>query len=214
MAAAPAIAQAPVRTERLQLSRGESSKTVRGTVRGYDSVDYLVGVRAGQAMSVSLRTTNRSAYFNVLPTRGDMAIFNGSVSGNRFDQRIRDGGDYRVRVYLTRNAARRGEVAAFSLTVGLLDRPSAVGPGAGNIPIGSGPPIAAGGMAAFCGGQASAQYRVRPADIKVGRVVADRGGSAIDDSADQGRDGIKRFRCRFDPRNRFVDVMAMTRDGF
>ncbi|MFZ2997016.1 hypothetical protein [Sphingobium sp.] len=213
--AVPAIAQAPSRTERIQFARGASSTTLRGTIRGYDSVDYVVGARAGQTMSVTLRTTNRSAYFNVLPGRDEVAIFNGSIGGNQFDGRLKNDGDYRVRVYLMRNAARRGEVAAFSLSVGISGRPGAGGPGSGTAPIGSGPPVSAGNMVAFCRGEASAQYAVRPAYIKVGRVVADRGsGSVIDGSADKGREGIKRFRCRFDGRNRFIDVMAITRDGF
>jgi hypothetical protein len=111
-----------------------------------------------------------------------------------------------------RNAARRGETASFTLNIGVSGRPDAGGPGAG--PGGSGSPISAGNKAAFCRGEASAQYSVRPAYITVGRAVPDReGGSAIDGSADQGRNGIKRFRCRFDARNRFIDVMAVTRDG-
>jgi hypothetical protein len=30
---------------------------------------------------------------------------------------------------------------------------------------------------------------------------------------DKGSEGIKKFRCRFDARGRFVDVVAMTPDG-
>lgn len=212
--AVPVIAQSPPRTERIHFARGESSATVRGVVRGYDSVDYVVSGRAGQTMSVSLRTQNRSAYFNVLPARGEEAIFNGSINGSQYNGRLRDNGDYRIRVYLMRNAARRGEVAAFNLTVGISGRPSIGAPGAGGA-IGSGRPIPAGNMPAFCRGEASAQYAVRPAYIKLGRVTTDRGGgSVIDGSADKGREGMKRFRCRFDGRGRFIDVMAMTRDGF
>ncbi|MET0365358.1 MAG: hypothetical protein ABW169_11980 [Sphingobium sp.] len=211
--AIPVMAQAPVRSERVQFPRGASSMTVRGTIRGYDSIDYTIGARGGQTMAVSLRTTNRSAYFNVLPPRGEEALFNGSIKGNRFEGRLSQSGDYRVRVYLMRNAARRGESASFTLNIGVSGRPDAGGPG--SVPVGSGPPISAGNKAAFCRGEASAQYGVRPAYITVGRAVADRGGgTAIDGSADQGRNGIKRFRCRFDARNRFIDVTAMTRDGF
>ncbi|KQM97788.1 hypothetical protein ASE85_12910 [Sphingobium sp. Leaf26] len=213
--AAPAVAQAPTRTERVVFARGASSITLRGMIRGYDTVDYVVSARAGQMMSVSLRAKNSSAYFNVLPARGSEAIFIGSTIGNQFDGRLKDNGGYRVRVYLMRNAARRGEIAAFSLMIGVSGRPAVGAPGGGVNPIGSGPPVSAGNMGAFCRGEASAQYAVRPAYIKIGRVVVDRGGgSVIDGSADKGREGIKRFRCRFDARNRFIDVMAMTRDGF
>lgn len=208
----PAIAQVPIRTERVQFARGATSTTVRGAVRGYDTVDYVVGARAGQAMSVSLRTSSTSAYFNVLPPRSEEAIFNGSINGANFAGRLKDSGDYRVRVYLMRNAARRGERATFSLTIGVNTKPGNVGAAPG--PIGSGAPIPAGNRAAYCRGEASQQYGVRPNYIRTGPAIANATGMMIDGTADQGRNGIKRFRCRFDARGRFIDVMAMTRDGF
>jgi hypothetical protein len=208
-----AIAQAPERTERVQFARGASSSTIRGVIRGYQTVDYILGARQGQTLTVALRTSNRSAYFNVLPVRGDEAIFNGSIRGPRYTGRLPQTGDYRIRVYLMRNAARRGEQASFSLDVGISGIP-APGPGAGVGPIGSGPVISAGNMPAFCRGEASSMYGTRPSYIQVGRIAsAPGGGSWIDGSADKGREGIKRFRCRFDARNRFIDVMALTRDG-
>jgi len=219
VAAIPAAAQAPIKSERVQFPRGASTATVRGTVRGYETVDYIVGARAGQSMSVSLNTSSTSAYFNVLPPRSQEAVFNGSIAGSRFDRRLQDTGDYRVRVYLMRNAARRGERAVYGLTVTVNGRPGGgggiggAGPGGPGL-VGSGAPILMGNMPAFCRGEASQQYGVRPNYITVGRVIPDRGGSAIDGSADQGRNGMKRFRCRFDTRGRFIDVMAMTRDGF
>lgn len=211
-AAIPAIAQAPVRTERVQFARGATSATIRGSIRGYDTVDYIVGARAGQSMSVSLQTSNTSAYFNILPPRSEEAIFNGSVTGANFAGRLKDSGDYRVRVYLMRSAARRGERATFSLTVGVNARPGNIGAAPG--PIGSGAPISAGNRPAYCRGEASQQYGVRPNYIRTSPAIANASGIMIDGTADQGRNGIKRFRCRFDARGRFIDVMAMTRDGF
>lgn len=218
MATIPAVAQSPVRSERVQFPRGTASTTVRGTVRGYDVIDYVVGARAGQAMTVSLQTTNKSAYFNVLPPRSEEALFNGSIAGNRYNGRLKDSGDYRVRVYLMRSAARRGERAAFGVTIAVNSRQAGDnGGGGGGISpgaIGSGAPITQGNMPAFCRGEASRQYGVRPNYIATARVVSGRSGTTIDGSADQGRDGVKRFRCRFDARGRFIDVMALTRDGF
>lgn len=212
IAAIPATAQSPIRTERVQFPKGASAATVRGAIRGYDTVDYIVGARVGQSMSVSMQTSNSSAYFNILPPRSEQAIFNSSIAGNRFDGRLKDSGDYRVRVYLMRNAARRGERATYSLSVGVTARPANGGVAPG--PIGSGRPITAGNRSAYCRGEASQQYGVRPNYIRVTPAIANASGIMIDGTADQGRNGIKRFRCRFDARGRFVDVMAMTRDGF
>ncbi|MDF0541150.1 hypothetical protein PX699_02245 [Sphingobium sp. H39-3-25] len=212
IAAMPATAQSPIRAERVHFARGASSATIRGSIKGYDTIDYIVGARAGQAMSVSLKTSNMSSYFNVLPPRSEEAIFNGSIAGSRFDGRLKDSGDYRIRVYLMRNAARRGERATYSLSVGVNARPGNVGAGPG--PIGSGPPISAGNRPAYCRGEASQRYGVPPNYIRTRPAIANATGIMIDGTADQGRDGIKRFRCRFDARGRFIDVMAMTPDGF
>jgi hypothetical protein len=211
-AAMPVTAQSPIRSERVQFARGATSSTIRGSLKGYDTVDYIVGARAGQSMSVSMQTSSTSAYFNVLPPRSEEAVFNGSITGSRFDGRLKDSGDYRVRVYLMRNAARRGERATFSLTVGVKTRPGSVGTAPG--PVGSGAAISAGNRPAYCRGEASQQYGVRPNYIRTSPAIANAAGIMIDGTADQGRNGIKRFRCRFDARGRFLDVMAMTRDGF
>lgn len=208
----PAIAQAPVRIERVQFARGASSTLVRGSIKGYQIVDYVLSARAGQTMTASLNSANRSAYFNVLPPGSrDVAIFTGPSDGNRFVGSLPSTGDYRLRVYLMRNAARRGERADFGLSVAVTTRP---GPGAPGPGVGAGKPVVPGNMAAYCRGEASAQYGVRPAYITTARLIRARdGGSTIDGTADQGRNGIKRFRCRFDARGRFIDVMALTRDG-
>lgn len=209
MAAMPAEAQSPVRTERVQFARGATSATVRGSVRGYQTVDHVVAARSGQSMSVSLQTTSKSAYFNVLPPRSEEALFNGSVAGSRFEGRLRVSGDYRVRIYLMRNAARRGERADYGVTIAV--RNGTAGSGTAPSPVGSGTPVTRGNMPAFCRGEASAQFGVRPAYLKTGQVVSTGQGSAVEGTADRGRDGTTRFRCRFDAHGRFIDVTAIAR---
>ena len=81
-------------------------------------------------MTVSLKTSNASNYFNVLPpgSTGE-AIFIGSSGGNRWQGVLAADGEYKIRVYLMRNAARRNETAKYSLTVGVTGRAgSAMGP--------------------------------------------------------------------------------------
>lgn len=115
--ATPVIAQE--RTERVQFARGTSQKVIKGGVRGYDSVNYMVGARAGQRLNVSMRSTNGSNYFNVLAPGSGEAMFAGSTSGNSFSGRLPADGDYRIQVYLMRNAARRNESGNYTLTVGV-----------------------------------------------------------------------------------------------
>ena len=203
---APTLAQTTVRNERVQFPRGATSTSVRGTIRGYQVVDYVVGARAGQALAVSLRTDNASTYFNVLPPRSEQAIFTGSISGNRFSGRLAATGDYRLRVYLMRNAARRAARADYNLSIAIVDRPAILP----SKPImGSGKPVSPGNMPAFCRGEAASHYRVRPAYVRTGRLQQDREGQAIEGTVDRGGDGIARFRCRFDPLGRFINLIPL-----
>ncbi|MGH7018274.1 MAG: hypothetical protein ACREEY_00235 [Brevundimonas sp.] len=117
--ALPAGAQDHSRTERVQFARGTSSATLHGNLHGYDTVDYVLGARGGQTLNVRLQPTNASAYFNVTKQGADEALFVGSTSGNQFTGRLPSNGDYVVRVYLMRNAARRDEHANYTLTVGV-----------------------------------------------------------------------------------------------
>ncbi|ESQ14383.1 MAG: DNA breaking-rejoining protein [Thiohalocapsa sp. PB-PSB1] len=105
-----------IRTERVRFHKGASSATVEGRIRGYESVDYLLGAREGQLMNVSMATDNRSNYFNVIaPGKTNEAMFIGSISGNQFEGTLPASGDYKIRVYLMRNAARRDEAAKYRL---------------------------------------------------------------------------------------------------
>lgn len=81
-------------------------------------------------------------------------------------------------------------------------------------PAATGDPITPGNRPAFCRGEASGQYGVKPAYIQtMTPATAADGSISIDGTADQGADGKKAFRCRFDASGRFIDVMAMTSDG-
>lgn len=117
-ALANASAQTPeVRTETVTLSGNPPRSIQRGTIRGYQSLDYRVTLAAGQRLRVGMRTTNRSSYFNLKPANSEEAIHNGSVAGNAFDEPVANAGDYVIQVYLMRNAARRNETARYTLTI-------------------------------------------------------------------------------------------------
>jgi hypothetical protein len=104
----------------LQFAKGTSSAVVEGSLKGDKTIDYKMRAKAGQTMSVVLKTSNGANYFNVLPpgSTGE-AIFVGSSSGNDWTGQLPADGEYTVRVYLMRSAARRNEAANFTLTVGI-----------------------------------------------------------------------------------------------
>lgn len=90
---------------------------IEGRIKGYDTVDdYVLGARQGQSMNVSMASDNGVNYFNILaPGETEVAFFNGSVSRNQYEGVLPKPGDYRIRVYMMRSAARRNEVAKYRL---------------------------------------------------------------------------------------------------
>jgi len=112
----PAFAAGDIRTERVQFKPGTSGATIEGRIKGYETVDYVLEAAKGQSMTVSIATDNASNYFNILaPGEDSVAMFIGSTSGNQFEGALRASGDYKIRVYLMRSAARRNEVANYRL---------------------------------------------------------------------------------------------------
>ena len=119
--AAVTTAQAgDIRTERVHFPKGEIGTTIKDSIKGRETVDYKLRARTGQGMNVALETDNSSNYFNVLaPGESNAAFFIGSNEGNRFEGDLPESGDYTIRVYLYRNAARRGESARYSLEIAI-----------------------------------------------------------------------------------------------
>ena len=117
LAVGPAWADSAIRSQSIQFKRGASSATLKGSIKGDQIVDYKLRAAAGQKMAVQFKPSGTSAYFNVLPPGSEEASFNGSVGGNDFSGELPAAGEYRIRVYLVRSAARRGESASYGLTV-------------------------------------------------------------------------------------------------
>jgi hypothetical protein len=114
--AGPISAQV-TRTETVAATAGGTILT--GKITGDETVDYLISAEAGQTLSVDLAASNASLYFNILPEGAQEALFVGSSSGNVADVPLPAAGNYVVRVYLMRNAARRNEGATYSVGIGL-----------------------------------------------------------------------------------------------
>jgi hypothetical protein len=122
LAATTAIAQKDIRTERVQFKKGSNSAVVESSITGYETVDYILGARKGQHMNVSMATDNTANYFNILaPGENEVAIFNGSIGANQYEGVLPRTGDYKVRVYMMRSAARRNEVAKYRLEMIITD---------------------------------------------------------------------------------------------
>lgn len=149
----PKPALSEVRKERVQFKSGTSGTTLQGTIKGEQTVHYLIRANAGQTMTVNLSTNNGGNSFNIfapgtLPGN-DAAMFIGDINGNRYEGTLPSTGDYLVQVFLVRSAARRNEVANYRLQINIAGKTNtdATVPGTnyhatGNVPcsIGNGQP--------------------------------------------------------------------------
>jgi len=118
--AAPAMAKDKVTTHQVHFDRGTSGTTVKGHVKGYDTVNYKIGVKEGQTMRVSLES--KKAYMNIFePGKGvgDTAMFIGSIKGGSYMGNLPKSGTYTIQVYLMRNEARRRTKAPYALHIGI-----------------------------------------------------------------------------------------------
>lgn len=112
-------------TAKVHFAAGASSTTVNGSVVGRDYVDYVIGARAGQTMTASLKVDgtngNGTVYFNVLPPGSDNeAIFIGSMSDDgRANVRLPQNGDYKIRVYLMGNDRDTGKTVGYSIDIAI-----------------------------------------------------------------------------------------------
>ena len=129
LTASAALAGSDIRTERVQFKKGATSAIIEASIKGRETVDYVVGARKGQSMNVSMATNHTASYFNILaPGENEVAMFNGSLSQNRYEGVLPESGDYKIRVYMMRSAARRNEVANYRLEMiiaGVRDRSAA-----------------------------------------------------------------------------------------
>jgi hypothetical protein len=114
-----------IRSQTVQFAKGATSVQLKGSIKGDAGVDYKISARAGQMLAVTMKPSNASTYFNILPPGSEGAIFVGSTSGVTATVVLPDDGVYVVRVYLMRNASRRNETSHYTLTVGVTGKPLA-----------------------------------------------------------------------------------------
>jgi hypothetical protein len=131
------IAERDITAERVRFAKGKSSAVVESRITGYDVIDYVLGARKGQYMNVSMATDNTANYFNILaPGENQVAMFNGSINQNQYEGILPESGDYKIRIYMMRSAARRKEVANYRLEM-IITNVGKTPPAAGEKPADS-----------------------------------------------------------------------------
>ncbi len=109
-------ATAAERIEAVKFKAGTTSATIKGIIKGDDSISYTLKANAGQVMSILFSPSNPRCYFNLLPPGTGEAIHVGSSVGNEFGGTLGASGEYQAQVYLIRAAARRNETCNYSIT--------------------------------------------------------------------------------------------------
>lgn len=96
--------------------QNKTETTIRGTVRGYAYVDYIVRANAGQKISVELNAPKIVPVFSIF--RPDGENLEGAAQMNDFTGELPAAGNYVVRVGMMRAFARRkGSISNYVLKV-------------------------------------------------------------------------------------------------
>jgi hypothetical protein len=104
--------------QRVKFAKNSSSASVKGAVRGYDYIDYIVGSRAGQKISLKLSAAKTFPVFTVSLPNGEN--LEDAIERDQFSAELPETGDYVVRVFMMRAAARRkNSIAAYTLKISI-----------------------------------------------------------------------------------------------
>jgi hypothetical protein len=101
----------------VHFARGANSTKLSGSVSGYKYVDYVVGARGGQTMSVKLESASSYASFVLFDPAMDNV--DGATEQTDWTGDLPSNGNYTIRVLLPRSAARRGVSANYSLRISI-----------------------------------------------------------------------------------------------
>lgn len=131
LVAASVWAQTAITERTLQFAKGKTAGTAKGSLRGDQTVDYVLRAKAGQPMKVRLQPA--TVYFNVLPPGSkDVAIFVGSRDGDTYADSLPADGEYRIRVYQLGAAKGSSKAKAYTLDVSIGAAAPAPGAAAGH----------------------------------------------------------------------------------
>jgi hypothetical protein len=105
----------------VQFAKGAQSATVKGTFKGYDSINYTLVAKAGQTMTVNISGSS-NANFNVFApgaVPGQAEAMGTGYVNEKWQGTLPASGKYTIQVYQMRASARRGEAVPHTLTVSI-----------------------------------------------------------------------------------------------
>ena len=102
-------------TERVQFAPGNSGAIYNVNLGSGDAVDYLLGAREGQFLTVNVETDNPFLYF-IIYVPGDDILYESSQAGNAYRGQLYLSGDHRVSVFYNGDV---GTTATARVTFGI-----------------------------------------------------------------------------------------------
>jgi hypothetical protein len=118
--ALPAFAQSVLRIEQVEFAQ-DTTRTFADSIGGFEAVSYRINLKDGQVLDISLSTNNLSNCFDVFAPGTEKPFFVGDDSGTSHHFLAKRGGEYVVKVYLLRLAARDNQSAHFTLELKISD---------------------------------------------------------------------------------------------
>ena len=106
LVAGAALAADGIGSRPLNFAKGASSATVKGSIHGRQTIDYKLRAQAGQTMTVTLKSGKPGLAFNVLPPGSQDVAIPDSIAQQAWAGTLPADGEYTVRTYLDRAAAR------------------------------------------------------------------------------------------------------------
>jgi hypothetical protein len=119
LATTPAFPQEPGAPVRVSLDETRLSRSFDDAIDGFNEVSYVIAMREGQALQVSLASNNISNCFDIYAPGAAKPFYIGGDSGSTHRMQARIAGDYVVRVFLLRLAARDNQSAQYTLELTL-----------------------------------------------------------------------------------------------
>ncbi len=105
----------------VQFAKGAHSAAVKGTFKGYDSINYTLVAKAGQTMTVNISGSS-NANFNVFApgaVPGQAEAMGTGYVDEKWQGTLPASGKYTIQVYQMRASARRGESVPHTLSVSI-----------------------------------------------------------------------------------------------
>jgi hypothetical protein len=113
------LSQEAERRVRVALAEGNAALNFEDENRDFEAVSYVVPLRQRQWLHVLLATDNASNCFDIHAPGEPRPVYVGADSGNTCQLLAPTTGDYTVRVFLLRLAARDGQSARYTLELKL-----------------------------------------------------------------------------------------------